>query len=56
VANKNHSKALSSKSRISADSVFFNKIVPVILAVLGLATIVFIVVAVGVLTGFIPFK
>jgi len=45
-----------SASRIESDSVFYTRLVPVILGALALMTIVLIVIAAGVLIGVVPFR
>ncbi len=44
------------RSRIPADSVFYSKVIPAILLALALATVVFILIAAGVLLGWVPFR
>ena len=39
---------------IPTDSVFFNKVVPILLLVLAVLTGIFVLVAAGVLLGFVP--
>lgn len=44
------------KSRVPEDSVFYNRVVPILLAGMAVLTIVLILVAAGVLLGFVPFQ
>jgi hypothetical protein len=57
--NQNQSQAdtprLGGKSHMPSDSLFFEKIVPVILVVMGIVTVVLVLFAAGVLLGFIHF-
>lgn len=43
-------------NRMPADSAFFERVVPVLLLVLGLATVGLIIYAAGVVLGFVPFQ
>ena len=43
-------------ARIDSDSVFFNRIVPVLLISMGIVMAVLIILAAGVLLGFVPFS
>jgi hypothetical protein len=43
------------KSHMPDDSVLFERVIPVLLAILGLVTLVFILFAAGVLLGIVPF-
>jgi hypothetical protein len=45
-----------SSSRIESSSLFYTRLVPIILGALALLTIALIVVAAGVLIGIIPFR
>ncbi|MGD8620628.1 MAG: hypothetical protein PVI81_00530 [Anaerolineales bacterium] len=45
-----------SASRIGSDSLFYNRVVPVMLVSMGVVMLVLIVVALGVLLGFVPFR
>ena len=45
-----------SPARIEADSAFFNRIVPALLVVMGAVMALLIILALGVLLGFVPFK
>ncbi len=49
-------KPSTGQSHMPANSVFYDKVVPILIAVLAVATVVFIVIAAGVLLGFVPFK
>lgn len=49
-------KENSKPSRIEADSVIYNKIVPGLLIVMGVIMGILIIIALGVLLGFVPFK
>jgi hypothetical protein len=44
------------KSHIPAGSFFYNKVVPVLLIGMAVLTVAFIVVALGILLGFVPFR
>jgi hypothetical protein len=44
------------KAHIPAQSVFYDKVIPALLIGMALATAIFIVIAAGVLLGFVPFK
>lgn len=44
------------KSRVPEDSVFYNRVVPILLAGMAVLTVVLILVAAGVLLGFVPFQ
>jgi hypothetical protein len=41
---------------VPEDSVFYNRVVPILLAGMAVLTIVLILVAAGVLLGFVPFQ
>jgi hypothetical protein len=45
-----------STARIDSDSVFFNRIVPALLVSMGIVMAVLIILAAGVLLGFVPFS
>jgi hypothetical protein len=45
-----------STSRIDSDSIFYNRIVPVLLAGMGVLMAVLILLALGVLVGLVPFR
>lgn len=45
-----------SSARIEKDSVFFNRIVPILLVGMGVLMAVLIILAFGVLVGLVPFK
>ncbi len=44
------------KSRMPTDSMLFERVVPVVLAVFGIVTVVLILFAAGVLLGIVPFR
>lgn len=44
------------QNRMPANSVFYNRVIPVILVGLAVFTILFIAVAAGVLLGVVPFR
>jgi hypothetical protein len=56
MTKKSIRKDLVGKSRMPANSLFYNKIIPIVLGVLALTTLIFILISVGVLIGFVPFK
>jgi hypothetical protein len=43
-------------SHMPTDSVLFERVIPVVLAALGIVTVVLILFAAGVLLGIVPFK
>lgn len=45
-----------SLSRMPSDSLFYGRLVPVILIVLGIVMFVLIIIALGVLLGIVPFQ
>jgi len=45
-----------SGSRIQGDSIFYTRLLPVVLGALAVMTVVLIIVAAGVLVGVIPFR
>lgn len=49
-------KAPRDKSRIPQNSLFYEKVIPILLIAMAVLTAVFIVVAAGVLLGFVPFR
>ena len=49
-------KALAGKSRIPANSVFYNRIIPLILIVMAIVTMIFVLIAAGILLGLVPFR
>jgi hypothetical protein len=51
-----HRVIVRGKSHMPSDSLLFERIVPVILAVLGIVTLVLILFAAGVLLGIVPFR
>ena len=44
------------QNRIPAGSVFYNRIIPIVIAGLAVCTIVFVLIAAGVLLGVVPFR
>ena len=44
------------KSRAPENSVFYDKIIPILLIAMAVLTVAFIVIAAGVLLGFVPYK
>jgi len=46
----------ASQSHMPAQSIFYEKIVPLLLAGMAILTVVFIVIAAGILLGFIPYR
>jgi hypothetical protein len=44
------------KSRIPANSVFYNRVIPILLIGMAIATAVFILIAAGVLLGLVPYQ
>lgn len=50
------SRAPRSVSRIPSDSLFYDRIVPILLVVLGIIMFILILFALGVLLGIVPFK
>jgi hypothetical protein len=49
-------KIPAGKSRIPADSFFYNRIIPLVLIVLAIATTIFVLIAAGILLGVVPFR
>ena len=49
-------KSIRDKSRIPAQSVFYDKVIPLLLIGMGILTVACILVAAGVLLGFVPYK
>lgn len=49
-------KVQQDKSRIPLDSFFYNKVVPILLIVMAVVTAIIILIAAGVLLGFVPFR
>ena len=44
------------KSQAPENSVFYDKIIPILLIAMAVLTVAFIVIAAGVLLGFVPYK
>lgn|GEM_PF-2828085 len=44
------------RTHIPPNSTFYNKFIPVILIVMAIMTAIFILVAAGILLGFVPFR
>jgi len=49
-------KVLKANSHIPTGSVFYNKIIPILLVIMAILTITFIVIAAGVLFGLVPYR
>ena len=63
VVDRNHPKdepqrasLKPSGSRIQGDSIFYTRVLPVILGALAVMTVLLIIIAAGVLVGVIPFR
>lgn len=50
------SKPRNSPSRIRADSLFYTRVVPILLIAMGVITATLILLAAGVLIGVVPFR
>jgi len=49
-------KSARDKSRMPGQSVFYDKVIPLLLIGMGLATAICILIAAGVLLGFVPYQ
>lgn len=49
-------KTQRDKSRMPAHSIFYDKIIPILLIGMAIATVVFILIAAGILLGLVPFQ
>jgi hypothetical protein len=44
------------KSRLPANSVFYNRVIPLLLIGMAVVTVIFILIAAGVLLGLVPYQ
>ncbi|MEW6568538.1 MAG: hypothetical protein AB1449_10325 [Chloroflexota bacterium] len=44
------------QARVPEDSIFYSRLVPILMVAMGILTVILILVAVGVLIGLVPFR